>query len=181
MIIFYDSSQIIFDECSVDKFGDKWRIDSICKCFCGVDKWRTKKIVNIYLLSLQKHKDILPSIPLQFTYNLLFYTILKHQIQPVPTLSPGSNLFRRSPGCIPGSPCRIWWYSPILPPRQAAKQRDRRPDRGDSKNYKLSDNFKKPYSYFTSTPSQNSPPPSHPYQKSSHFTYPSPLPSNQPF
>ena len=121
MIIFYDSSQIIFDECSVDKFGDKWRIDSICKCFWIVDKWRTKKIVNIYLLSLQKHKDILPSIPLQFTYNLLFYTVLKHQIQPVPTLSPGSNLFRRSPGCIPGSPCRIWWYSPILPPRRAAK------------------------------------------------------------
>ena len=43
MIIFYDSSQIIFDEYSVDKFGDKWRIDSICKCFGIVDKWRTKK------------------------------------------------------------------------------------------------------------------------------------------
>lgn len=41
--MFYDSSQIIFDECSVDKFGDKWRMDSIYKCFGIVDKWRTKK------------------------------------------------------------------------------------------------------------------------------------------
>lgn len=44
----------------------------------------TKKIVNICLLSLQKHKDILPSIPLQFPYSLLFYTVLKHQLQPLP-------------------------------------------------------------------------------------------------
>lgn len=117
MIIFYDSSQIIFDECSVDKFGDKWRIDSICKCFGIVDKWRTKKIVNECLLSLQKHKDILPSIFLQFPYNLLFYTVLKHQIQPFPTLSPGSNSFPPFPWLHP----RIWRYSPILPPRQAAK------------------------------------------------------------
>lgn len=43
-----------------------------------------KKIVNKYLLSLQKHKDILPSIPLQFPYSLLFYTVLKHQLQPLP-------------------------------------------------------------------------------------------------
>lgn len=136
-----------------------------------------KKIVNKCLLSLQKHKDILPSIFLQFPYNLLFYTVLKHQIQPFPTLSPGSNSFPPFPWLHP----RIWRYSPILPPRQAAKQRDRRPDRGDSKNYKLSDNFKKPYSYFTSTPSPKPPPPSHLCQKSSHFTYSSPLPPDQPF
>lgn len=53
----------------------------------------TKKIVNICLLSLQKHKNILHSILLQFSPNLLFYTVLKHQIQPFPTLSHGSNLF----------------------------------------------------------------------------------------
>lgn len=64
--MFHDSSQIIFDECSVDKFGDKWRMDSICKCFWSVDKLRTKKIVNICLLSLQTRKNILHPILLQF-------------------------------------------------------------------------------------------------------------------
>lgn len=66
MIMYYDSAQINYDECSVDKFGDKWRIDSICKCFGIVDKWRTKKIVNKCLLSLQRYKDILHLILLQF-------------------------------------------------------------------------------------------------------------------
>ena len=70
----------------------------------------TKKIVNICLLSLQKHKDILPSIPLQFPYNLLLYTVLKHQLQPFPTLLLRSILF---PGYIPGSPCRIGGILPF--------------------------------------------------------------------
>nr|DAZ43832.1 MAG TPA: hypothetical protein [Caudoviricetes sp.] len=60
-----------------------------------------KKIVNKCLLSLQKHKDILPSIFLQFPYNLLFYTVLKHQIQPFPTLSPRSNSFPPFPWLHP--------------------------------------------------------------------------------
>ena len=59
-----------------------------------------------------------PSIPLQFPYNLLFYQVLKHQLQPFPTLSHGSNSFLPFPGCIPGSPCQTRRYSPILPPRQ---------------------------------------------------------------
>lgn len=109
-----------------------------------------KKIVNTCLLSLQKHKDILPSIFLQFPYNLLFYTVLKHQIQPFPTLSPGSNSFPPFPWLHP----RIWRYSPILPSTASGKIARSPPGWGDGKNYKLSDNFKKPYSYFTSTPSQ---------------------------
>lgn len=107
MMMLCDSSRTKYDECSVDKFGDKWRTDSICKCFWGVDKWRTKKIVNKYLLSLQNHKNILHSILLQFSPNLLFYTVLKHQIRPFPTLTHGSNSFPPFPGCIPGSSCRI--------------------------------------------------------------------------
>lgn len=140
-----------------------------------------KKIVNTCLLSLQKHKNILHSILLQFSPNLLFYTVLKHQIRPFPTLPPRSNLFHRSPAA---SPDRLARPGGIPPFYRRSKQRNNAIAArigGDSKNYKLSDNFKKPYSYFTSTPSPKSPPPSHLYQKSSHFTYPSPLPSNQPF
>lgn len=62
-----------------------------------------------------------PSIPLQFPYNLLFYTVLKHQLQPFPTLSPGSDLFLPFPGCIPGSPCRI---GGILPFYRHGKQQN---------------------------------------------------------
>ena len=72
----------------------------------------TKKIVNKYLLSLQKHKNILHSILLQFPPNLLFYTVLKHQIRPFPTLPPRSNLFHRSPAA---SPDRLARPGGILP------------------------------------------------------------------
>lgn len=101
-----------------------------------------------------------------------------------PTLPPlpvGSNLFLPFPSCIPGSPCQIRRYSPILPPTASSKIARSPPGWGDGKNYKLSDNFKKPYSYFTYTPSQKSNLPSYLYQKYPHFFSTSPLPPNRPF
>lgn len=63
------------------------------------------------------------SMSLQFPYNILFYTVLKHQIQPVPTLSPGSNLFLPFLGCIPGSSCRIGGILPFY--RRRKQQNDK--------------------------------------------------------
>lgn len=141
----------------------------------------TKKIVNKCLLSLPKHTDILHSILLQFSPNLLFYTVLKHQIRPFPTLPPRSNLFPPFP----------WLHPRIVLPdlavfshfTAAANSKTTRspPRRGDGKNYKLSDNFKKPYSYFTYTPSQKSNLPSYLYQKYPPFFSTSPLLPNRPF
>lgn len=61
----------------------------------------TKKIVNICLLSLQKHKNILHSILLQFSPNLLFYTVLKHQIRPFPLYHLDQIYSHRPPAASP--------------------------------------------------------------------------------
>lgn len=100
---------------------DNYAKCKICICFLGVDKWRNQKnSKQIFTITpeAQKHSAFhLTTI----SPNLLFYTVLKHQIQPFSTLSPGSDLFLPFPGCIPGSPCRI---GGILPFYRRGKQQN---------------------------------------------------------
>ena len=160
---------------------DNYAKCKICICFLGVDKWRNQK----------NSKHLFTITPKTQKYSAFHLATIPLK----PTILSG---FKASAPAFPHSITRIKFVPavPRLHPRivlsdlavfsyftAAASSKITRspPIWGDGKNYKLSDDFKKPYSYFTSTPSPKTPPPSHLYQKSSHFTYPSPLPPDQPF
>lgn len=80
---------------------DNYAKCKICICFLGVDKWRNQKnSKQIFTITpeAQKHSALhLSTIP----PNLLFYTVLKHQIQPSPLYRPNQIYSHRSPAASP--------------------------------------------------------------------------------